>query len=320
MMEVVGHQGDYGNAINGSKGNPMANIKVAVGLYGLQDFFGGDWRAVIESVREADAVGIDQVSLTDHVVMGENIDRYPYGDFPSPLDYPWYEPITTLSAIAAVTERIRLSTGVLISPLRPAALLAKQLATLDIISHGRTEIGIGTGWQEEEYIACGIPFERRFTRMEEQIRTCRQLWSEAPATVNSETVNFERIHAFPRPPQGRDMPIWFGIAPSPRNCQRIAELGQGWIPITYDPAEVATGVKAIKTAMVTAGRDPDTLQVRVQLAPQFGPDGGDLEATLKGLDAMIDAGATMVEILPLLFCKGPDQLPEFFRRIAQIKG
>jgi probable F420-dependent oxidoreductase len=297
----------------------MSKLKVCVGIYGMQDFFGGDLRGVIDSIRIADQAGIDQVSMTDHVVMGERVDRYPYGDFPSPLTTPWYEPIATLSAIAGCTDNIRLSTGVLISPLRPAVLLAKQLATLDLISRGRLEIGIGTGWQEEEYIASGIPFEGRLTRMEEQIRVCRELWSEAPASVNETTVQFDKIHAFPRPVQGRDMPVWFGIAPTPRNCQRIAELGHGWIPISYDPKDIAEGVKNIKAAYVAAGRDPNTLEVRVQLAPQFDANGGNFEKTLEGLDAMIDAGATMLEALPLLFCKGPQDLPKFYERLAKIK-
>lgn len=294
-------------------------IKTSIGLYGLQDLFGGNWRAVIESVRIADELGIDQVSITDHVVMGERVDRYPYGEFPSALDYPWYEPIATLSAIASCTQRIRLSTGILIAPLRPAALLAKQLATLDVISEGRVEIGVGVGWQEEEFIASGIPFERRFTRMEDQIRACRTLWSEAPATVASETVNFSGIHAFPRPVQGRDLPVWFGIAPSPRNCKRIAELGQGWIPIMTDPQEVAAGVRDIKAAFEAAGRDPESLDVRVQLAPRFGADGrGDFDAMLADLDAMIEAGATMVEMLPILFCRTPDEVTDFYEKVAQI--
>src|SRR5690348_11128402 len=105
----------------------MAKIRVGIGIFGMQKFFGGNVKQWIESIRVADQIGIDQVSITDHVVMGENIDKYPYGKFTSPLDYPWYEPMAMLSAIAARTERIRLSTGVLISPLRPAVLLAKQI-------------------------------------------------------------------------------------------------------------------------------------------------------------------------------------------------
>ena len=111
--------------------------QVAIGLYGLQSWFGGDFAPVTEIVRIAEGAGLDLVSITDHVVMGENVQNYPYGRFPAPLDFPWFEPLTVLAVLAGVTKRIRLSTGVVIAPLRPAVLLAKQLATLDVMSRGR---------------------------------------------------------------------------------------------------------------------------------------------------------------------------------------
>ena len=117
--------------------------QVAIGLYGLQKWFAGDFAPVTEIVKIAESKGVDLVSITDHVVMGENVHNYPYGKFPAPLDFPWFEPITVLAAIAAVTQKIRLGTGILISPLRPAVLLAKQLATLDVMSRGRVVIEIG---------------------------------------------------------------------------------------------------------------------------------------------------------------------------------
>ena len=296
-------------------------IDIAIGLYGLQDWFDGDMKSVIEAVQLADKKGIDQVSLTDHVVMGENLDRYPYGDFPAPLDYPWYEPISVLSAIAGCTDNIRLSTGILIGPLRPAVLLAKQLATLDVISRGRVDIGIGAGWQREEYEASGLPFDTRFQHMEDQVKVCRALWSEAPASLDLETVKLDRIHSRPFPPQGKDIPIWFGIKPLPKNVKRIAELGDGWIPITYNPEVVAAGVKDLRAGFKAVDRDPDELAVRVQLKPVFTDDGvPDLEATLEGLDDMIKAGATMLEVLPVMFCRGPDDLEAFYTRILQLKG
>ncbi|HLS80033.1 MAG TPA: LLM class flavin-dependent oxidoreductase, partial [Steroidobacter sp.] len=163
-------------------------VQVAIGIYGLQQWYGGDFAPVVDLARIADEAGVDQVSITDHVVMGENVDKYPYGRFPSPLDFPWFEPLTVLAAIAGATRRIRLSTGVLIAPLRPAVLLAKQLATLDVMSRGRVSIGLGLGWQKEEYDAAGVPWEGRYTRLEEQIRVCKLLWSEAPASFKGSTV------------------------------------------------------------------------------------------------------------------------------------
>ena len=99
--------------------------RTSVGLYGLENVLGGDFRRVTEIVRRADAEGVDQIVMTDHVVMGARTDRYPYGPFPSPPEYPWFEPMIALASFASVTERIRLSMSVLIAPLRPAVLLAK---------------------------------------------------------------------------------------------------------------------------------------------------------------------------------------------------
>lgn len=296
-------------------------MKLSIGLFGLQNWFSGDFSSVVDVIRIADRKGADQVSLTDHVVMGEQVDRYPYGAFPAPLDTPWYEPITVLAAIAGATERIRLSTGILISPLRPAVLLAKQLATLDVMSRGRVEIGIGTGWQREEYEAAGIDFEKRYRIMDEQVRVCRALWSEAPVSFQGETVQLERIHQWPRPVQPR-LPIWLGIAPTPRNCQRMAELADGWIPMLQAPKALATGLADIRAAFDAQGRDFAGFQTRVVLPGVFRADGTpDLAATLAQIPALKAAGVTMVEILPLIFCRGPDDMEGFLdQALDAVKG
>ncbi|QDX82165.1 LLM class F420-dependent oxidoreductase [Denitratisoma sp. DHT3] len=296
-------------------------MKLSIGLFGLQNWFSGDFSSVVDVIRIADRKGADQVSLTDHVVMGEQVDRYPYGAFPAPLDTPWYEPITVLAAIAGATERIRLSTGILISPLRPAVLLAKQLATLDVMSRGRVEIGIGTGWQREEYEAAGIDFEKRYRIMDEQVRVCRALWSEAPVSFQGETVQLERIHQWPRPVQPR-LPIWLGIAPTPRNCQRMAELADGWIPMLQAPKALATGLADIRAAFDARGRDFAGFQTRVVLPGVFRADGTpDLAATLAQIPALRAAGVTMVEILPLIFCRGPDDMESFLdQALDAVKG
>lgn len=296
-------------------------VQVAIGLYGLQQWFGGDFAPVVDLARRAEAAGIDQVSLTDHVVMGENLGKYPYGKFPSGLDFPWFEPLTVLAAIAGATRRIRLSTGILIAPLRPAVLLAKQLATLDVMSRGRVTIGLGLGWQKEEYDAAGVPWEGRYARLEEQVRVCRLLWSEAPASFSGETVQFERIHAWPRPVQEGGIPIWFGLAPTARNFERIAALGDGWIPMEQRPEPLAGHIGKLRAAFAARGRDPQGLAVRVVLRAVFRADGTpDLDATLAAVPALEAAGVTMVELLPLVYCRGPQDFDAFCERIAAKKS
>jgi probable F420-dependent oxidoreductase len=299
----------------------VSRCDVALGIYGLENLFGGDFTKVIDVVAQADAVGIDQMVMTDHVVMGTRTDRYPYGRFPSPPETPWYEPIVALSAFAAATSNIRLSTSVLISPLRSAVLLAKQAATLDVISGGRLDLGVGTGWQREEYEASGLPFEGRGQRMEDQLRACQVLWREAPASFRSESVSFDDIYCRPAPAQEGGIPLWFGMAPSPRNARRIAELGVGWLPITSEPEVVAEGAAKLREAFGAAGRDPSELKIRAGLPLCMGDDQRpSLDATLAGFDSMLDAGVTHVEVLPFMFCRKPEDIGPCLERIAKLKG
>jgi probable F420-dependent oxidoreductase len=293
-------------------------VKLSIGLIGLQRLLGGDFPAVVDMARLADDAGMDMISITDHVVMGEHLENYPYGQFPLPLDHDWFEPITVLAAIAGSTRRIKLSAGVLIAPLRPAVLLAKQLATLDVMSRGRVEIGIGLGWQKEEYDASGIPWEGRYARMDEQVKVCRLLWSTAPADFSGATVNFAGIHAWPRPVQPGGIPIWYGLKPTPRNFDRIAELGDGWIPMERRPEILAGHIADLRAAFAARGRDPAALGVRVGVRPvkATGEDRLDLEATLASLGPVLEAGATVIEFLPSMWCASVDEFPAFFARLA----
>jgi len=295
-------------------------MQIAIGLYGVQQWFGGDFAPVPDLVRRAEDAGIDQVSITDHVVMGEHVENYPYGPFPAPLDYPWFEPITALASIAATTRRIRLSTGIVIAPLRPAVLLAKQLATLDVMSRGRVTIGLGIGWQKEEYDASGVPWEGRYARFDEQIQVCKLLWSEAPVTYSGTTVQLERIHQWPRPVQAH-LPIWLGLAPTPRNIERIAEYGDGWIPMEQRPEELAKHIAAMRAAFVKRKRDPAELAVRVVPRMVFGANGlADFATAAAGVPALLKAGATILEFLPSMYCRGPEEFDAFCSKLVELKS
>jgi probable F420-dependent oxidoreductase len=292
-------------------------LRVAVDLYDLHRWYGDDYRRILEVAQIADEMGIDEINVTDHVIMGEAVDQYPYGTFRPPLDYPWFEPFVTLAAIAGATSRVGLTTGVAIAPLRPAVLLAKQLASLDVLSRGRLVAGVGVGWQKAEYDASGVPWEGRYSRMDEQLRVCRMLWRESPASYSSATVSFERMHAYPRPFRRDSIPLWFGVAATERNCARIAELGDGWIPIVQKPEQIAEGVRAISAAFERAGRDPRALGVRAMPEIVFARDGRpDLGATLEQLPGLFEAGTTVVSGIPSLFCTGPGELRDFIRELV----
>jgi probable F420-dependent oxidoreductase len=297
----------------------MEPLRISLGVFGLERLFGGDPRALIEVAREADAAGVDQINLTDHVVMGARTDRYPFGKFPLPPEYPWFEPLTLLSAMAGLTSRIRLATGVLITPLRPAVLLAKIAATLDVVSGGRLDLGVGTGWQREEYEASGIPFAGRMARMDDQLRACRVLWhGDEPASFASETVSFAGIWSNPRPAQ-TPLPLWFGIAPTEDNARRIAELGQGWLPIYPDPEYIRTGVEVVRRAFEVARRDPAELRVRALTPVRYDAKGvGDLDAAITAIDAARAAGATDIEFMAASFVRRAGDLSTFLGRIGKL--
>ena len=293
-------------------------VQLSIGILGMERLIDGDFARIGDVARMAEDIGIDMISITDHVVMGEHVEKYPYGAFPLPLDYPWFEPMTVLAAIAAVTSRIRLSTGILISPLRPAVLLAKQLATLDVMSRGRVTIGLGIGWQKEEYDASGLPWDNRYTRLDEQVAVCKLLWSQAPASFAGKTVQFDNIHAFPRPVQPGGVPLWFGLKATEKNFARIADYGDGWIPMEREPEELAVHIAALRAAFAAKGRDPAALQVRVGLRPAAaaGQDRPDIDAGLDTATALVAAGATVIEVLPTAWCKTFEELPIFLGRLA----
>jgi len=296
----------------------MSTSKIALGLFGTEMLFGGDLKANVEIAKQADQKGIDQVVLVDHVVMGERTDRYPFGDFPVPPEYPWLEPMTLLSVIAGCTEQVRLSTSIMISPLRSAVLLAKSAATLDVLSDGRLDLGVGTGWQREEYEASGIPFKGRMQRMDEQLTACRKLWEGGPTTYQAETVQLERVWSEPKPAQQR-LPLWFGVKPDATNAERIARLGDGWIPISTRLDFIRPGIECIQEAFVAAGRDPSELMVRARPEIVYTPQGNiDLDATLSSADAMRAAGITHLEFFLTSLIQDPNQVDSFIDTISTL--
>lgn len=257
--------------------------------------YGHDFARILDIARWADAAGIDQLDLAEHLCMGDGA-SYPFGNYPAPLDEPWPEPITTLAAIAAVTRRVRLGTGVLIAPLRPPALLAKQLATLDRLSGGRVDIGFAAGWQREEYEACGIPFERRHKRLDDTVQACQALWRGERVSLRLDSVQLNNVLALPRPLQ-QPLPIWYGGSPTPATAQRIARFGSGWIPLFLPEPELAAGIELIREAYRQHGRDPASLQVRHTLLPVFGGDGLlDIAATCAPVERVRALGVTMINL------------------------
>jgi probable F420-dependent oxidoreductase len=295
-------------------------LPISVTVSGVKRLFGNDLSQLIDFAKRAEDAGVDQVAMTDHLVIGPRTDRYPFGRFPFPNDEPWPEPIVTLAAMAGATRTIRLATAVLIAPLRSAPLLAKSLATLDALSGGRVDLGVGIGWQPEEFAAAGIPFEARGTRMDDVLRACRALWRDAPASFRSPTVTFDDLWCIPRPLQAGGLPIWFGVAPTPRNVARIVELGAGWVPVGTDIEALASGVRVLRDAFAAAGRDPATLGVRANVPITVGADGRvDLDRSAgEGIPLVRAAGATIAAFPVAAYVRRAEDTGAFLSRLAAL--
>jgi probable F420-dependent oxidoreductase len=285
---------------------------LTIGLPNFGSFFAPDeWHRFVDVARAAEDAGVDRVVLVDHVVMGPHTDAYAWGRFPTPPEAPWLEPMTMLAAIASATRRVRLATGILIAPLRPAALLAKQAATLDVLSGGRLDLGVGTGWQREEYDAEGLDFARRGQLLTDTIAACKVLWRDTPAHLATPTLSFRDVYCEPKPLQPGGVPVWIGGSLHERNLERLVHHGDAWIPIMgASVGDIAAGTQRIKDAWSAAGRDLRRLQVQAPLRLERGDDQRPSVArSMESVAELVAAGATDVHVTLRAFVRDPDDAP-----------
>ncbi|MCW2934533.1 MAG: hypothetical protein JWM19_5495 [Actinomycetia bacterium] len=259
------------------------------------------WDFVLDHARLLDEAGVDRLLVSDHVVFGERLEEYGRpeiggqagGKQPTGPDGHWLEPLTTLSVVAGATSRIRLCTNILLAALRRPVVLAKSAATLDVLSGGRLDLGVGVGWQKEEYEAAGLDFGRRGTLLNEALEVCHALWTQERAGYESERLSFAGIHMMPKPAQPGGVPIWVSGTVNPQVIRRLARFGSGWIPWGDAARDLPASVKKIKDALAEAGRDPAGLQVAGLLKAVRGADGQvDVAATMDAVPGLAAAGVT----------------------------
>jgi probable F420-dependent oxidoreductase len=275
-------------------------LKVGLNFMGSDVRLGPRFERVLALAREADERGIDMLTFPDHLALSRSAFEQPlhFGEpFPFPREMAWYEPVTALAALAAVTRRARLSVNALVTPLRSALFLAKQIATLDVISDGRVSLGMTGGWHEAEFAASGVPLAGRFGCLEEQIAVCRALWGEALASFHGPRVNFDDLYAMPLPVQGSAIPIYLGLPATGRHVERIARLADGWSwGYVGDPPLIAEGLARIRDAMARLGRASVPFEVKAFPLPIRRGDGTcDLDATFARVPALVEAGVTIIE-------------------------
>ena len=279
----------------------------------------GDWTFLLDQARAADVAGIDRIVVSDHVAYGENLEAYGDpkkggsvgGKQPTDSDGNWLEPLTFLSAVGALTSRVRLGTAILIAPLRRPVVLAKTLATLDVLTNGRVDLGIGVGWQKEEYDAAGLDYDVRGRLLDHTIEVCRALWSQQAANYDSPELRFERIHQMPKPRQAGGIPIWVSGTINNRVVRRLADYGAGWIPWGADGADLPTAIPRLRALVADAGGDPG-FQIQGHAVPVRDASGElDIAATFEASRPLIEAGVTDLRIT-LGAMHGYDQCLEIY--------
>jgi probable F420-dependent oxidoreductase len=229
----------------------------------------GDWGYLLERAVVADEAGVDRVVASDHVVYGEHLEEYARPEIGGSLggrqqtgpDGHWLEPLTVLSVVAGLTSRVRLRTNILLAALRRPVVLAKTAATLDVLSGGRLDLGVGVGWQREEYEAAGLDFSGRGRLLDHTLDVCQTLWRQPRASYDSPELHFEAIHQMPKPRQPGGVPIWVSGTVNPHVVSRLARFGAGWIPWGPAAQDIRTGLPQMQEALAKAGRDPAGLQV-----------------------------------------------------------
>lgn len=292
----------------------------------------GGWQWLFNQAEGADAAGIDRLCLSDHVILGENLDAYSDpkaggiegGQQPTDSEGHWLDPIVVLSMFAARTCHTRLMTGILIAGLRRPATLAKTLSTLDVLSEGRLDIGVGVGWQREEYEANGVAYKGRGQLLDETLSICQTLWRENRAASDSELASFENVHLNPKPLQMGGVPIWVSGRLNKNVLRRITRFGSGWIPWGQDAMDPLGGLATIREEMEKAGREAKGFQCTSYLPVVTGSSGAfDLDAMMAPVGPMAEGGVTDFRItlsLPSEKAAVEDQLSPLVGAFRSVAG
>jgi probable F420-dependent oxidoreductase len=249
---------------------------------------------LVELAQAAEARGFDSLWVPEHSHL-PTASKYP-GGMPIPRDYAHtYDPFVALSAMAAVTSKIKLATGICLIIERDTIFTAKQVATLDEMSNGRFEFGIGAGWNRIEMEHHGTSYDSRFRRMKEQIMAMKTIWREEEASFAGEFVRFESMWSWPKPAQVPHPPIWLG-GESIHTLRRVVDYCDGWLPRIREPEKVLQGMQTLRELAQEAGREipVSAFSMPPKYAAQFRDAGaqraimmlpaGDRDATLARLD------------------------------------
>ncbi len=237
---------------------------------GISELFPGagprDGRWSMDAAQLIEEIGYHSVWLPEHVVFFPTYrSQYPYesgGATEVNRMLGVHDPLVLAGAIGAATTTLRIGTYVFVVPQRNPIVTARQVASVDQLSGGRFEFGVGVGWSEEEYEALDVPFERRGQRMNDYLAAMRTLWAEEElSSYDGEFVEFEPLYCFPKPAQKR-LPIIVG-GNSKASLERIVKYGDGWAGYSRTHEDIKVFVERLSVAMEAAGRDMSELSLKV---------------------------------------------------------
>ncbi len=264
--------------------------------------------AITTLAKRAEALGYDSVWVTDRMLIPvQSRSAYPYsptGAFPLGPDEPWLEPLTAVTYLASITERINVGTSVLVIPYRNPIFTAKALATADYLSGGRVILGAGIGWWREEFAALGVPFEDRAARTVEYLRIMKEIWTKPRVAFEGRFARIAEAGGVrPHPARQPHTPIWIG-GHSDAALRRVVEVGDGWHPlglrppVSLHPPEMAARVRRLRDMAAAAGRDPATITISFKAPLKFqeavaagrAPLSGSPREIVEDLQAYVAAG------------------------------
>src|SRR5437667_6528452 len=217
--------------------------------------------ALMHLAQTAETAGFESLWAGEHSVLAESTTRM------SPT-LRLLNPVVALTYVAAHTSTIRLGTGVLLLPQHQPLILAKQLATLDVLSNGRLMVGVGVGWSEEEYQALGIPYHERGARADEYLAAMRAIWSEEKPAYHGQYVSFQGVQAHPHPVQQPAPPIITG-GRAPSVIRRTIEQANGWYGFALDLDETANVLAQLREAANRYHRPPSLGELEISIAPRI---------------------------------------------------
>lgn len=233
------------------------------------------------AAETAEQAGFHSIWAPEHIVLlDQYASKYPYspdGKFPSPtMQVEILDPFAALTFIAAQTKTIRVGTGICLVPERNPLTTAKEVATLDKLSGGRFDFGVGIGWLEEEFTALGIPWARRAARTREYLQVMKKLWTEEETSFEGEFCSFPSVRSYPKPVQKPHPPIIFGGESEPA-LRRVGEVGDGWFGMNVSVDEAPSKINRIKDYARAVGRNPGELQFSISPGLGVSPTSDDLK-------------------------------------------